>query len=157
MTGYYIDGAEGGGPKPETLFWRNVVRPRLIHFGVLHRIENVAEVGTPDVAYCLHRGDRKGVSGFIELKHAHEWPTRENTIFRFKHYTVDQADWIEEWGRIGRSCVLAQVATEFLLVPSKHCRELQRGVNRRRFYEIADVRSDDVFPTGRIVRWLTER
>lgn len=154
--GYYIDGAESGGPKPETLFWRNVVRPKLSHFGVLHRIENVMELGTPDVAACLHRGDRIGVSSWIELKHAHKWTVR--SLFRFKHFTVDQADWLEEWGRIGRACVLAQVADEFLLVPSAHARELQRGVTRARFYEMSAVRSEGgKFPTGRVVQWLTAK
>lgn len=141
----------------ETDFWRTTVRPKLINFGVLHRIENVIELGTPDVAYCLHRGDKIGISGWIELKYALEWPKRKNTIFKFKHYTTDQADWIEEWGRIGRSCVLAQVENDYLLVPSKHCRELQHGVTQQRFLQISDVVGNGVFPTGRIVRWLTER
>lgn len=141
----------------ENDFWRTIVRPKLINFGVLHRIENVVELGTPDVTYCLHRGDKIGVSGWIELKFSSAWPVRDKTSFKFSRYTVDQADWLEEWGKFGKACVLAQIANEYLLVPGKHCRELQHGVSRSRFYEMAAVRGIDRFPTGQVVRWLTER
>lgn len=136
-------------------FWSRIVRPKLISFGVLHRIENVLELGTPDVAYCLHRGDRIGVSGWIELKFAHRWP---KTKLRFPHFTVDQANWLEDWGRIGHSYMLAQVGEDFLLVHARNCREIQKeGATRQRFMELATVHGFGAFPTGRIVRALTEK
>lgn len=152
------EGKSGRGPKPETIFWRDTVRPALHSFGIIRRVENAVENGMSDVIYCLHRGDRIGVSGWIELKHAWEWPKRADTLFRFDHYTVDQANFIADWGALRqRACVLARVADEFLLVPSEHAHELQRGVTRRRFYDIAAVYGDCKFPTGPVLLWLTER
>lgn len=143
--------------KPETIFWRDTVRPSLVDFGFLHRIENAVDVGTPDVSACLHRGDLRYRSSWIELKHAHEWPKRERTSFRFKHFTVDQANFLHDWDSYGqKACVLAQVADEYLLVPGCHAKELQCGVTRAQFYKIAAVHGQYRFPVGRILRWLTE-
>ena len=41
------------GAKPETAFWQNHVRPNLISFGVMRRIENLIGIGDSDVIYCL--------------------------------------------------------------------------------------------------------
>lgn len=143
--------------KPETIFWRDTVRPALRDFGTLHRIENAVEVGMPDVVACLSRGDGKWCSSWIELKRAWEWPVREKTIFRFKHYTVDQANFLNDWNlKRQRTCLLAQINDEYLLVSGKHAQELQRGVTRDRFYKIASVHGQYKFPTARVLMWLTD-
>lgn len=144
----------------ETLFWNNTVRPALISFGVLHRVENTVETGTPDVTYCLRNTleDGPGVSGWIELKHSDGWPKLARTPFRFKPYTKEQAEWLGDWSAIGgKACLLAKVGSEFLLVPGYNCVELWRGVPRQRVYQLAAVRGEFTFPTGRMLLWLTAR
>lgn len=142
--------------KPETAFYQKEVKPNLIHFGVIHRIENVVETGTPDVSCCMRRRDGSGVSWWVELKFAAEWPKRANTLFRFPNFELEQAMFIEEWGRFGNACVLAKVAANYFVMPSYYCGELRAGMTKRRIMETATVWGTDVFPTGRIVRWLTQ-
>lgn len=144
----------------ESLFWRNYVKRYLSSFGVLKRIENLIEIGMPDVVYCLRStlGDGPAVSGWIELKYAHEWPKRESTEFRFPHLTKEQVLWLEEWSRIGgKACVMARVGRDFFLVPGSHCRILRDGVRREELKERAPVFASKIFPTGRMLKWLTER
>lgn len=144
--------------RSETDFWNRTVRPALSSFGVLHRIENLIELGTPDVTYCLRRDkNSRAISGWIETKFSHGWPARQNTVFKFKHFTMEQAEWLEEWGRFGKACLLVQVGDDFLLVPPQHCKEIQKGVTQTRFGELASVRSSRAFPTGRVLLWLTDR
>lgn len=144
----------------ETLFWSKTVRPALISFGVLHRVENTVETGTPDVTYCLRTGleDGPGRSGWIELKHAHGWPKRPNTTFRFSRYTKEQAEWLHEWHFIGgKACLIAKIGNEYLLIPGDRCVELWHGGTRRDVMHMAAVQGIGTFPTGRMLLWLTAR
>lgn len=143
----------------EVEFWRKIVRPKLIPFGVLHRIENVVELGTPDVTYTLRRDTSSpAFSGWIELKHVVHWPARAGTLVRFKRFTVDQAAWLDEWGRIGgKACLLIQIENDYALLSHRHAFALQRGVPGGWIRQNAEVLGEGVFPTGRVVKWLTEK
>lgn len=89
----------------EAQFWRSVVRPHLLPYGALVRIENVLEEGTPDVNYTLN-----GVGGWIELKDLAGWPARADTVVRVPHYTPEQRRWHEKWcAARGRCFLLARV------------------------------------------------
>lgn len=143
----------------ESTFWRKVVRPALLPFGVLHRIENVTETGTPDVTYSLRR-DRNvgpGRSGWIELKYVPAWPARPGGILKFRKFTTDQADWLVEWRKVGgRACVLTRVGDDCFLMDGLLARELRDGMTRQEIRERCAVYAEGVFPTGRILKWLTE-
>lgn len=143
----------------ETEFWQNIVRPQLQSFGELERIENAIKLGTPDVAYALklQRSDEVAAQGWAELKYLREWPKRYETIVKFKHYTLDQVNFAERWHRCGaRACMLAQIENDFMIVPAWNMRKIFNGVNKATFISLAEVHGHKVFPTGRILRWLTE-
>lgn len=60
--------------------------PRDIH---IERIENSVALGTPDVNLCsIQLGEV-----WVELKYADDWPVRDSTVFRLKHYTKEQRLW----------------------------------------------------------------
>lgn len=74
------------------------------------RIENITEVGTPDVNYCV-----KGCEGWIELKHVAAVPLRETTPVKIG-LTVEQRNWIiEREVQGGRTFILAQIERELFL------------------------------------------
>lgn len=143
----------------ESLFWRNYVKRYLSSFGMLKRIENLLELGMPDVVYCLKAEQKEPpTAGWIELKYAHEWPKRASTEFHFPHLTKEQTLWLEEYSRIGgKCCVMARVSRDFFLVPGSHCRILRDGVRREELKERAPVFANKIFPAGRMLKWLTER
>jgi hypothetical protein len=88
----------------ESQLW-TVVRRTLLPYGILKRIENILEDGTPDVAYTL-----RGVDGWLELKDLDAWPAREGTVVRLDHYTAAQRLWHRQWRGVGGRChVLARV------------------------------------------------
>lgn len=141
----------------EAIFWRNTVKPQLSSFGVMHRIENTVEAGTPDVTYTLrHPSTGRAASGWIELK-ATSLPARQTTIVRFKRFTPEQAEWLREWAAFGgRAWLLVRLGPRFALVNGLDCPEVQRGATLGRFMELSVVRGDNAFPTGRMLKWLTE-
>lgn len=140
----------------ETDFYRNIVYKQLSSFGMLWRVENALNLGTADVAYCLKFKDEIG-SGWLETKKSREWPKRFETPLRFNHYTLDQVIFAERWNRAGgRACMLAQVENDFLIVPAWNMRKIFKGVNKTTFISLSVVHGQGVFPTGRILKWLTE-
>lgn len=147
--------------KPETVFWQKQVRPNLIHFGLLYRVENsVDNEGMPDVTYCLRRqrADGPATSGWIELKHCYGWPSRAASCLRFKHFSLDQANWLQDWDLFGgKACVLCQVGKDIFLMPGRHAPQLRQGMTRDQIMLHAAVTGSGIFPTGRILRWLTEK
>lgn len=140
----------------ESQFWSTIVKPQLSSFGVLHRIENTVESGTPDVTYSLrHPAKPRNVSGWIELK-VTKRPVRQETIVRFKRFTVEQAEWLREWSAVGSSAwLLTMIGPYFTLIDGRHCPRVQAGVTLREFQELSSVIGSNRFPTGRILDCLT--
>lgn len=72
-----------------------------------HSVENPCRPGTPDINF---------VEGWMELKWAKKWPTREGTPFRCEHFTPQQRVWLLARRRAGgRAFVLLQVGSDCLL------------------------------------------
>lgn len=140
----------------ESAFWTNQVA-KLKNFGKAERIENVIGLGTPDVSYCLRWLKEPAVTGWIELKYLPKWPARTNSIVRFKHYTLEQADFLRDWSAAGcRACMLAQIGGEFLLIPGAGCKDVYNGLTRTGMAERAAVHAAGQFPLNKVLRWLTK-
>ena len=148
---------------------RHVFLTRMRAFGLAHRIESPMESGVPDVVCLLKQQflkadgtlpvySNEGKVSWVELKHAHEWPKRPGTKFRFPKFTMEQLSWLKEWHRSGgRCCVVGQVATTYFLVGGiKNLEHLYDGINRSNLGMIAQVINEKVFPTRRVLKWLTE-
>lgn len=95
--------------------WK-ALRERLRPFGKVVRVENVVGPGTPDVCYCL-----RGVTGWLEMKHANKWPARETTPLVIPSLTLDQVLWMKEWEQAGGTAWLYLTVgpVEFLLTPAQ--------------------------------------
>jgi len=138
---------------------RHAFRDQVGRFGCNWPIESPIESGTPDNC-CLLRfpgwPPERAVASWVEFKHAREWPKREGTPLKFKHFTKEQKLRLLEWhGNGGHCCVIVQVNREYFLVPPAHVRELQeQGATRERFMEMAAVYSFGKFPAGAFLRWL---
>jgi hypothetical protein len=141
----------------ESLFWSSLVRPKLISFGKLKRIEDLIEKGTPDVVYCLSWLNEPAKMGWIELKKLRAWPGRSTTIVKLPHFTFDQVAFLESWGRKGAATfLLAQVGSDFLLFRWDVVREVQTGLCKVDLLDRACVYGINNFPTRDILRCLTK-
>lgn len=142
----------------EAGFWADQVRPKLQPFGVLHRVENSAALGTPDVAYCLRFSPTEApASGWLELKYAATAPLRPATPLRFEHLTLEQVRFLEAWaGAGGRAWLLLRLGRAVALLGPQAVRRLYAGDLRTRdLPDAAAVYAATAFPTGRILRCLT--
>jgi hypothetical protein len=140
----------------EAIFWRDTVKPYLSPFGVMHRVENTVETGTPDVTYTLrHPTTNLVASGWIELKET-TLPVRPTTIVRFKRFTAEQADWLYDWAKVGgRAWLLVRLGNKFSLIDGLYAPSIQQGVSLSMFWGYSAVRGDNAFPAGRILKCLT--
>ena len=91
------------------------LRARLGSLGRLVRVENAAGAGTPDVCYCF-----RGVTGWLELKHALAWPRRLTTPLRVPSLTLEQVRWLIDWRAAGGIAWLwlRVERDEFLMTPT---------------------------------------
>lgn len=126
-----INGTRG---MKEAGFWQ-VVRRHLSPFGVLRRVENKLDLGTPDVAYCLRLpGAHDARSGWLELKRLHAWG-RKNLVV--PHLTIDQVINLEQWVLAGgRAHLLMAVADDVVLCNGAG------GLDARYVYQRALCRAD---------------
>jgi hypothetical protein len=75
------------------------------------RHEDTAGLGIPDVSFGINN-----VNGWIELKYSHEYPKRESTPVRIRHFTKEQRHFLWERGTHGGHCwVLWQIHRDYLL------------------------------------------
>jgi len=136
------------------------ILPMLRSFGYAIRIENSIGSDLGDLIYCIRREKLgPGFGGWIEIKHAYRWPVREKTVLRFKHFTIGQANWLSDWYTPGsKTSLLAKVGCDYFLLPGTSALRLHNGMTRSQIMDGAAVTGiNNVFPAGRIVRWLTER
>lgn len=64
------------------------------------RLEDKYSVGIPDLAYSTN------VNGFIELKAVAKGPKDPDAIFRIRHYTPEQRNWLRDHGKRAGYCYL---------------------------------------------------
>lgn len=79
----------------ESQLW-SLLKSKIGQYGHLVRIENLTELGTPDV-----EGSIGGVGFWIELKEIAGWPVKPETPVRIPHYRKEQRLWIRARTRAG--------------------------------------------------------
>jgi len=139
----------------EATYWAQV-RNALAPFGMLRRIENALELGTPDVAYCLRRQPTApAFAGWVELKVFPRLPQRDPV--RIPHLTREQVRWGEEWVAAGgHSWLLLKAAQHHLLLYPPVPRRLFDGMlDSTALIQGATVAAEGRFPAGRILKALT--
>lgn len=141
----------------ESDFWRIDVS-KLKHFGEIDRIEDVLKKGVSDCIYCLRfNRSEPARAGWAELKRLQAWPARMSTLVRLPHYSEDQVNYLERWGRAGMGAYLiAQVANDYLVFHWREARAVYEGLTRERMLALAKVHGNGAFPTGRVLRVLTQ-
>jgi hypothetical protein len=96
----------------ERALWKTISRNMREHWKAT-RIENPANPGTPDVYFTMGNG----AMGWLELKHAHQWPKRADTPLKIEHFTPEQRRFIRDHGRLGAKVyVLLQVDRDYFLM-----------------------------------------
>lgn len=140
----------------EDALWRKT-RAELSPWGVLQRIENCVDLGTPDLAYALRVQGAVG-SGWIELKHAWAWPKRHTTPFVLPELTADQVVFARNWEKAGgRSWMLLQVGRGYwLLNPAAITAIFERTLTASGVRMAAIAGEEGRFPLGNILRALTQ-
>jgi hypothetical protein len=143
----------------EAAYWNDIVRPHLSPFGILKRVENAIDVGTPDVSYCLRQSaSTRAATGWLELKHIDALPARSATSVRIDHLTLEQVLWGEAWvGAGGRCWMLLRAGGYHMLLKPPVPRYIFSGVlNAAELMRSAEVCAARKFPAGRILKALTE-
>jgi len=139
----------------ESEFWQDDVS-KLKAFGEIDRIEDSLKNGVSDCVYSLRFMQEASKMGWIELKRLNSWPVRISTFVRLPHYSDDQVNFLERWGRSGaRAFLLAQVANSYSLFHWKQARAVHEGLTSKQFVNLASVHHVGKFPAGRILRCLT--
>lgn len=73
--------------------------------GDMKRVENMCDLGTPDVSVCLW-----GMEGWVELKFLRNPPIRPTTPVRLAHWTEHQIKWVSDrYAAGGRVMILLQI------------------------------------------------
>jgi len=130
-------------------------RRELSPWGCLHRVENAADLGTPDVAYALRVQGAAG-SGWIELKHVEAWPKKLHTPFSIPKLTHDQVAFARSWAAAGgQAWTLVQVGRGYwLLDPSTIAAVYDGAITAPGIRRVAAAGSDVRFPLGDVLRAL---
>ena len=136
-----------------------VTRDKLRQFGVLHRVENRLEEGTPDVAYSLRfppgPSGRVG-TGWLELKYAPAWPVNLDVPLILPHnLTDDQCIWAEGWCAAGGQYgLLVQVGRDYFLFGAERLRAVQVGMTLAEYVRTASASGTGSFPRLEILKNL---
>jgi hypothetical protein len=94
------------------------------------RVENMVQVGTPDINYTL---------GWIELKYEPNWPKRGGPL-RVDHFTKEQRAWItRRVAHLGKVFLLLKVAEEWLLFEGTTAALHLGDSDKETLYELALV------------------
>ena len=142
----------------ESGYWGDHVRPALAPFGVLTRIENAVDLGTPDVAYCLRLKPLvPAVAGWIELKVLENLPARGSTPVRIDHLTWEQVRWGEMWVEAGGlAWMLLRAGDRHILMKPPWPRRIFKGeVTAPDLVNGADAFGIGKFPKGKVLKCLT--
>lgn len=126
----------------EKALWRWITNDKVIQrlpVPVLHmhRIENTASSGMPDV-----EGIFNGVQFWLELKIAHR-PVNEHTPIDLKHIRPKQVEFLHNrWLAKGKAWILLRVGHDVYLIPGKFAMQLRSS-------KLAEI---DIFPLSKIAR-----
>lgn len=102
---------------------------------LLQRLEVTSGVGVPD---CMYAMEELPGAGFIEVKRLKEWPKRESTIVRLKHFSHEQKSWMALYGPfIKRVFLLIQISRTYLLFPWTAVKRIGE-MNRTDLMRLAD-------------------
>lgn len=142
--------------RSEAALW-GYIRPKLVRYGDLERVENIVGYGTPDVNYCL---TYRGVTGegWIELKELEKWPARDTDVFRVDHYTQQQRLWhMKRWTRGGGVFVVLRIkkTSEILVIPGLAASRSLGKVSRVELLPLAANSVGAAFPSPLQLEWLT--
>ena len=95
--------------KPESIFWSRI--KHLFEGLDPIRIEAETPLGVPDVNYK---------DGWVELKYVKEWPKRESTPLRLRHFTPEQRSFLSQREKSGgHAFLLLGVGEQVLLFGGK--------------------------------------
>lgn len=134
------------------------MRDKVAAYGFFHRVENSAALGTGDVYFAIPScgGASFATSGWIELKHLHEFPARHTTPIIINHLTIDQVRFLEAVANNGaKAFTLLRIRTTYFLLDAP----LIRGVYSKTVCE-AELRRRALmveigaFPTRKLIRAL---
>jgi len=98
----------------EANMWQNmrVKMGKPKHWLEATRHEDKLQSGISDVSFIT----RKGIHGWMELKHLKEYPKRESTIIRIEHYTPEQRQFLRRKGkRGGYTFLFVQIERDYYL------------------------------------------
>ena len=108
------------------------------------RIENNVSSGTPDVNYCI-----EGKEGWIELKHAKEWPKRGGPL-KLRHFTSEQRLWIRTRQKAGGNAyVLLKVEKDYFLFWD--ITGVGETLNREQLIQQSEVHNQGRFPVESVI------
>ncbi len=132
---------------------RATVKKHLGIFGVLHRVENRCDKGTPDTAYALKWGERT-MSGWLELKEI-DLPKRLETPVNLK-LRPGQPEFADDWTKFGGACfLLVQIGKLYLLFQGADVKRVAQGRGIEELKRIAVAQGYGTFPTAAVLRALS--
>lgn len=103
------------------------------------RVENMVGPGTPDVYYTMNNG----TMGWLENKHAHEWPKRASTVMKLDHFTPQQRSFLRRHGsKKANVFVLLQVGRDYFLLDHKEAQNIGGAHWDKRFSKRSWIRED---------------
>ena len=112
-------------------------------------VENPALPGTPDVNY---------VEGWIELKWLEDWPTNEETVVRFDHFTPQQRTWhLRRRLANGQSWFLIQCKQEWLLLDGAVAIQYVNACTRSELYSIAEAHTTSGLNEKELMGWISRK
>lgn len=132
----------------ESAFWRSILEKFLKALKGFKkdfkRIENNVSSGTPDVNYCI-----EGKEGWIELKHAKEWPKRGGPL-KLRHFSPEQRLWIKTRQKAGGNVyVLLKVERDYFLFWDID--GIGQTLNREQLIKQSEVHNQGSFPVEAIL------
>jgi hypothetical protein len=136
---------------------RKMVLDKLGPFGLIKRVENPIDPGTPDMAYVLRAGIRGAVqSGWLELK-VTDWPARPTTALCIESLTKEQVLWQKAWvAARGRAWTLLRVRRSYLLLDPGLLESIfYRTASAAAVQALATVYNTTELPVGAMLRALT--
>lgn len=145
--------------RSESGYW-STVDENLGPFGLLVRIENALDDGTPDAAYVL-TAPKPGslpASGWLELKAIDDYPKKPSSPLRVPKLLRKQVLFLEAWADAGgRAWLLLKAPPWHLLFDAAGARAVfEQGVSAADGPAVAKVAAMGTFPTGPMLRALTK-